>query len=103
MQRPRAEDIELVFNVPYLNGTDLAFDGNHVYAGQLATGQNPQGGVRIYDVSDPRDPVELGRYYPGPQGPGDAGIRLDAQPQGEGRLADWILHQRDIEIRNGAA
>jgi hypothetical protein len=54
-----AEDIDLVFNDPYINGTDLAFDGKYVYAGQLATSQNPQGGVRIYDVSDPDEPEQV--------------------------------------------
>jgi len=29
-----------------------------------------------------------------------AGIRLDDREQGEGRLADWILQQREIEVRN---
>jgi len=29
-----------------------------------------------------------------------AGIRLDGRQEGEGRLADWILQQREIEIRN---
>jgi hypothetical protein len=54
-----AEDIELVFNDPYVNGTDLAFDGQYVYAGQLATSQSPQGGVRIYDVADPDAPEQV--------------------------------------------
>jgi hypothetical protein len=51
-----AEDIELVFNDPYTNGTDLAFDGDYVYAGRLGN----QGGVGIYDVSDPDNPAQAG-------------------------------------------
>ncbi|HVM13756.1 MAG TPA: hypothetical protein VM287_05440 [Egibacteraceae bacterium] len=67
-----ASDIERVYhdtygdpNAPgttpfFASGTDLAFDGDYVYAAEQAGSGNTTGGVHIYDVSDPDNPVKLG-------------------------------------------
>ncbi|MFP5308602.1 MAG: LVIVD repeat-containing protein [Actinomycetes bacterium] len=41
-------------------GTDLAFDGDIVYATEQAENANKQGGIHVLDVSDPDQPVERG-------------------------------------------
>lgn len=69
-----AEGLELVRHFSYgepdasgtapffSSGTDLAFDGDIVYAAQQADGGIPeqQGGIHIIDVADPDDPQHLG-------------------------------------------
>jgi hypothetical protein len=67
-----ARDIERIAHFPYGNrelsgsgpffasGTDLAFDGDYVYAAEQAGSGDSSGGVHIIDVSDPDDPVKVG-------------------------------------------
>ena len=43
----KSENVKLIKNFPYTNGTDIAFQGKYAYFGQ----QGDQGGVRILDVS----------------------------------------------------
>lgn len=52
----KSRNVTRVFHKPYRGGTELAFSGRYVYAGQWDghndRGQNPrQGGIRIFDVS----------------------------------------------------
>ena len=66
------KDIERVFSDSYGNptasgttpffasGTDLAFDGNYVYAAEQAGTGDTAGGVHIYDVTNPDAPVKVG-------------------------------------------
>ena len=44
----------------FSSGTDLAFDGNIVYAAEQASAPDTQGGVHIYDVTDKDNPVKIG-------------------------------------------
>jgi hypothetical protein len=67
-----ALDIERVAHFPYgdpslpgagaffASGTDLAFDGDIVYAAEQADSGNREGGVHIIDVSDPDNPTKVG-------------------------------------------
>jgi hypothetical protein len=44
----------------FASGTDLAFEGDFVYAAEQASNGNSEGGVHIIDVSDPDDPQKVG-------------------------------------------
>jgi hypothetical protein len=67
-----ATEIERVAHFPYgdpslpdagaffASGTDLAFDGDYVYAAEQADSGNEEGGIHIIDVSDPDEPVQVG-------------------------------------------
>ena len=66
------KDIERVFYDSYGNptasgttpffssGTDIAYDGNFVYAAEQADSPDTAGGVHIYDVTNPDAPVKVG-------------------------------------------
>lgn len=64
------ENMTLVANYSddgtYRVGTDLAFWGNRLIAGNLDQGvgpnASPPGGFRVMDISNPTAPVELGQY-----------------------------------------
>ncbi len=67
-----AKDIERTFHDTYGNpkapgttpffasGTDLAFDGNFIYAGEQAGSGDTAGGVHIYDATNPDAIVKVG-------------------------------------------
>lgn len=46
-QITKTDNVKLIKNIPYQEGTDIAFQGDYVYFGQ----QGDEGGVRILDVS----------------------------------------------------
>lgn len=57
-------NMSLVGNLPYAEGSDLAFQGTTVVAGNYGS----PGGFRLIDVSDPTAPRQLGQLdCPGPQ------------------------------------
>ena len=67
-----SKNIERVFHDSYGNptasgttpffasGTDIAYDGNYVYAAEQADSPDTVGGVHIYDVTNPDAPVKVG-------------------------------------------
>jgi hypothetical protein len=76
-------------NVEYVGG-DNGFTGGHVAveSGRLYLGSYGNG-MRIYDVSDPADPVFLGKWTPG--------LRADAPPDAT------VMDGRHIAVLNGTS
>jgi hypothetical protein len=70
------ENVRHVANVPGNTGGHVVVEGNRLYMGNYGTG------LSAYDVSNPRTPVKLGQYIPGPSNNdgADPGVRADAPP-----------------------
>jgi hypothetical protein len=85
-----AEDnVRHVKNVPGTTGGHAVVDGNRLYVGAYGLG------MRIFDVTKPADPVEIGRYIPGPQSQSDPGLRADAVPDAA------VINGKHIATLNG--
>jgi hypothetical protein len=71
------ENVAFVKNVPGSTGGHAVIEGDRLYVGAYGLG------MRLFDNKDPRNPVPIGQFYPGPQ-PGapdnDLGVRADAVP-----------------------
>lgn len=68
------DNVRLVKNVPGSTGGHAVVEGDRLYVGAYGLG------MRIFDISNPADPKEVGRYMPGPQSASDLGVRADAVP-----------------------
>jgi hypothetical protein len=68
------ENVRHVANVPGSTGGHVVAEGDRLYVGAYGLG------MRIFDISDPADPVEIGSYFPGPQDQSDLGLRADTVP-----------------------
>jgi hypothetical protein len=71
------ENVDHVKIVPGTTGGHSVIEGNRLYVGAYGMG------MRMFNITNPADPVELGKYIPGPR-PGapdpDPGVRADAVP-----------------------
>ena len=70
------QNVRLVANVPGNTGGHVVVEGNRLYMGNYGTG------LSAYDITNPKAPVKIGQYIPGPSnsdGP-DQGVRADAPP-----------------------
>jgi hypothetical protein len=69
------ENVRHLANVPG-NGGHVVVEGNRLYMGNYGTG------LSAYDITNPRAPVRLGQYLPGPSTSdgADPGARADAVP-----------------------
>jgi hypothetical protein len=87
-----AEDVQHVATVPGGTGGHSVIEGDRLYVGAYGYG------MRLFDISDPRDPRPIGEFVPGPQ-PGspdvDPGARADAVPDAA------VLDGRHIVTLNG--
>jgi hypothetical protein len=83
------ENVRHVKNVPGTTGGHAVVDGNRLYVGAYGLG------MRIFDVTKPADPVEIGRYIPGPQSASDPGLRADAVPDAA------VINGKHIATLNG--
>lgn len=68
------DNVRHVRNVPGSTGGHVAIEGNRMYVGAYGLG------MRIFDISDPANPTQIGQYFPGPQSSSDPGLRADAVP-----------------------
>lgn len=76
------QNVRFVANVPGNTGGHVVVEGDRLYMGNYGTG------LSAYDISNPRAPVKIGQYLPGPQGNCicvppevvDPGVRADAVP-----------------------
>lgn len=70
------ENVRLVTNVPGNTGGHVVVEGNRLYMGNYGTG------LSAYDITNPKAPVKIGQYLPGPSTAGgtDQGVRADAPP-----------------------
>ncbi|MGH2723460.1 MAG: LVIVD repeat-containing protein [Actinomycetota bacterium] len=58
-----SDNMELVGNLPYSQGSDLAFWGRTAIAGIFGnTPTDNPGGFRVIDIGDPTTPTQLGRF-----------------------------------------
>jgi hypothetical protein len=85
------DNVRLVKNVPGSTGGHAVVEGNRLYVGAYGLG------MRIFDVTDPANPVEIGKYIPGPQSASDPGVRADAVPDAA------VFDGRHIAILNGTS
>jgi hypothetical protein len=83
------ENVRHVKNVPGTTGGHAVVDGDRLYVGAYGLG------MRIFDVTKPADPVEIGRYIPGPQSQSDPGLRADAVPDAA------VINGKHIATLNG--
>ena len=92
-----AENVEHVAVVPGGTGGHSVIQGDRLYVGAYGYG------MRLFDISDPRDPELLGQFVPGPQ-PGapdlDPGVRADAVPDAA-VMRDAAGNERHIVTLNG--
>ncbi|HWG93240.1 MAG TPA: hypothetical protein VNU66_03300 [Mycobacteriales bacterium] len=92
-----AENVEHVNVVPGATGGHSVLEGDRLYVGAYGLG------MRLFDVSDPEAPEELGAWIPGPQ-PGqpdaDIGVRADAVPDAT-VMVDGEGVERHIVTQNG--
>ncbi|HVE74326.1 MAG TPA: hypothetical protein VNA30_04440 [Mycobacteriales bacterium] len=87
-----AENVSHVANVPGGTGGHSVIDGNRLYVGAYGYG------MRLFDITDPRNPKPIGEFRPGPQTEGadpDPGVRADAVPDAA------VLGGRHIVTLNG--
>jgi hypothetical protein len=87
-----AESVTQVAHVPGGTGGHSIIEGDRLYVGAYGYG------MRLFDISDPRDPQLLGEFRPGPQSEGqdpDPGVRADAVPDAA------VLDGRHIVTLNG--
>jgi hypothetical protein len=84
-----AENVEHVANVPGSTGGHVGITGDRLYLGTYGYG------FRIFDISEPEDPEQIGEYVPGPQSEDDLGVRADAVPTG------FDVDERRFVILNG--
>ncbi|HVM11310.1 MAG TPA: hypothetical protein VM638_02375 [Actinomycetota bacterium] len=70
------ENVRHLATVPGNTGGHVVAEGNRLYMGNYGTG------LSAYDISDPRNPVKIGQYLPGPSATDgvDTGVRADAVP-----------------------
>jgi hypothetical protein len=68
------DNVRLLKTIPGATGGHAVVDGNRLYVGAYGLG------MRIFDVTTPANPVEIGKYIPGPQSASDPGLRADAVP-----------------------
>lgn len=70
------ENVRHLTTVPGNTGGHVVVEGDRLYMGNYGTG------LSAYDISNPRDPVKIGQYMPGPSNDdgNDPGIRTDAPP-----------------------
>ena len=71
------ENVDYVTTVPGATGGHSVIEGDRLYVGAYGLG------MRLFDISDPRDPQQLGEFIPGPQlgaPDNDIGLRADAVP-----------------------
>jgi hypothetical protein len=85
------DNVRLIKNVPGSTGGHAVVEGNRLYVGAYGLG------MRIFDVSTPSNPTEIGRYFPGPQGTSDPGARADAVPDAA------VFDGRHIATLNGTS
>lgn len=84
------DNVEHVANVPGSTGGHVVVEGNRLYMGTYGYG------MRIFDISDPANPVVIGDYIPGPDlEAGDPGARADAVPDAA------VFDGRHIAVLNG--
>lgn len=67
-------NVKHVANIPGATGGHVVAESGRLYVGAYGMG------MRIFSLEDPARPKEVGRWVPGPQGPGDPGARADAVP-----------------------
>jgi hypothetical protein len=70
------ENVRLLATVPGNTGGHLVVEGNRLYMGNYGTG------LSAYDITNPRAPVKIGQYLPGPSNTdgADPGARADTVP-----------------------
>jgi hypothetical protein len=83
------DNVRLLKTVPGTTGGHAAVDGNRLYVGAYGLG------MRIFDVTAPANPVEIGKYIPGPQSQSDPGLRADTVPDA------LVMDGRHIASLNG--
>jgi hypothetical protein len=84
-----AENVRHVANVPGTTGGHSVAEGDRLYVGAYGLG------MRIFDIADRTNPVEIGRYMPGPKSASDPGLRADAVPDAA------VFDGRHIAVLNG--
>jgi hypothetical protein len=92
-----AENVDHVATVPGGTGGHSIIEGDRLYVGTYGYG------MRLFDISDPRDPELLGQFVPGPQQGGrdlDPGVRADAVPDAA-VMVDAEGNERHIVTLNG--
>lgn len=91
------ENVDLVTTVPGATGGHSVIEGDRLYVGAYGLG------MRLFDISDPRDPQQTGEFIPGPQIGGrdvDPGLRADAVPDAT-VMTDFEGNPRHIVTLNG--
>jgi hypothetical protein len=68
------ENVRHLATIPGTTGGHSVVEGNRLYVGAYGLG------MRIFNVSNPRNPVQIGQYIPGPRNADDPGLRADAVP-----------------------
>jgi hypothetical protein len=92
-----ADRVEHVTTVPGGTGGHSVIQGDRLYVGAYGYG------MRLFDISDPRAPKQLGQFVPGPQAGGpdvDPGVRADAVPDAA-VMVDAAGNERHIVTLNG--
>ena len=89
------ENVRHVANVPGATGGHSVVEGNRLYVGAYGLG------FRIFDISNPRSPRQIGQYIPGPHPDSnntvDLGVRADAVPDAA------VFGGRHIATLNGTS
>jgi len=70
------ENVRHLTTVPGSTGGHVVVEGNRLYMGNYGTG------LTAYDITNPRAPMKIGQYLPGPSNTdgADPGVRADAVP-----------------------
>jgi hypothetical protein len=87
--------MQLLFTSPNAAiNSDLAFWGNHAFIGYYTGDNAPSGGVRIFDISDPANPVQIATFempttrQADPDRPGDFTVH-DPKVRGNTLYLSW--------------
>jgi hypothetical protein len=88
------QNVRHLKTVPGATGGHAVVEGNRLYVGAYGAG------MRIFDISNPRSPVQIGQYIPGPHAEDttvDPGVRADAVPDAA------VFGGRHIATLNGTS